>query len=79
VTGNTGTARTIFSHHPECRVSTSNLCTCRELIAAEVRLDRIRHGWTRKRKPLIERVPPMPVALALFAAGAFAANVVNHL
>jgi hypothetical protein len=37
-----------FTHHPECRVKEANLCTCRELIAAEIRLDRIRRGWHPK-------------------------------
>lgn len=43
----TTTGRTAWSHHPECRVSESNLCSCRQLIAAEIRLDQIRRGWTK--------------------------------
>lgn len=51
----TRTTGNVWSHHPECRIGTSNLCTCRELIAAEIRLDRIRHGWTKaKPRPLTQ-------------------------
>jgi hypothetical protein len=79
VTGTTGTVRT---HHPECRISVTNVCTCRALMEAERRLSVLRSSWTPERKPSvswIDRIPPMPVALSLFAAGAFIANVVNHL
>jgi len=39
---------TVRTHHPECRIRESNLCTCRELYYAEARLHRIREGWRRK-------------------------------
>lgn len=42
---------TVRTHHPECRIRESNLCTCKELLYAEARLQRIRQGWTKK-KPL---------------------------
>ncbi len=51
VTTTTGTTRT---HHPECRISASNLCTCRDLYAAEIRLDRIRRGWTKPKRHLTQ-------------------------
>ena len=52
----TTATRTVFSHHPECRVRETNLCTCRELISAEVRLHQIRQGWTKPRPKPMTRI-----------------------
>lgn len=40
----------MFPHHPECRIRESNLCSCRELIGAEVRLHQLRQGWTKPKR-----------------------------
>jgi hypothetical protein len=58
---------TVRTHHPECRVRESNLCTCRELYYAEIRLDRIRNGWTGKKAR--RQLTPLDVAAGLVGIG----------